>query len=303
MDHRVSYFLMRITRPMNLLAGVLLYALGVGIARYLGNPIDWGLVFIGQAWVVTFQLGAHFLAACFLLPTRPGDPNCIPVPKEESQESPQGIRRDLILWASAAAFTTTAFLTLILIRFNSVNGAILFLMGMMFVGGVLYSVPPFQLATSGYGEFILSFILANLVPALGFILQHGVLHRLVAMSTFPLTMLFLAMLLANQLPEYHLDVHRHWQNLLVRLGWERGMIFHNLLILGAFLLIGIAMFFGLPAPVGLPVFFVLPLGLFQIWYITRIAAGVKPNWRVLNLTALLTFGLTAYLFAFTFWTR
>ena len=81
------------------------------------------------------------------------------------------------------------------------------------------------------------------------------------------------------------------------------MYFHNLLILASFLVIGAAMIFGLPSAVALPAFFVFPLGLFQIWYMTRIARGSKPIWRALNLVAILTFGLTAYLIAFSFWIR
>ena len=32
-----------LSRPLFLVGGVLVYALGAGIARYLGTPIDWGL--------------------------------------------------------------------------------------------------------------------------------------------------------------------------------------------------------------------------------------------------------------------
>ena len=78
---------------------------------------------------------------------------------------------------------------------------------------------------------------------------------------------------------------------------------HNLLILGGFLLFGVSMLFGLPIQVSFPVFFVFPLGLFQIWYMTRIASGVKPNWRVLYPTAILTYGLSTYLLALSFWIR
>ncbi len=302
MDLRITRFIFHMTRPLDLLGGVLVYALGVGIARYLGSPIDWAVVFLGQAWVTTFQLGFQFLTGYFLLPTKPRDPNQLAVPDVEEDNQP-GIRRDLVLWAAFASFAATTSLTLILMVSNGVNGSILILVGMFLFGAILYCVPPFRLVYSGYGELIRSIIMANLIPALAFMLQHEEIHRLVGMTTFPLTTLHLAMLLAVQLPNYFNDVKQGKKTLLVRLGWERGMTFHNFLILCAFLLVGIAMLFGMPAPIALPIFFVLPLGFFQIWYMTRIVAGVKPNWRVFTLTSILTFGLTTYLFTFTYWIR
>jgi hypothetical protein len=64
-----------------------------------------------------------------------------------------------------------------------------------------------------------------------------------------------------------------------------------------------ALILGLPLSIGWPVIFVLPVGLFQIWMINRIADGAKPNWNLLILIALSTFGLTTYLLTYTFWTR
>ena len=300
MDSRLIRIFVRISRPAYLLSGVLVYALGAGIARYLGHPLDWSIYTLGQFWVVALQLGAHYLAAYFLSPVDPKNPERLPLPGKNDKPG-DGLRREIILWAAFAALAAAASITIMLIRSGSTNGAIIIMMGITALGACLYSIPPLRLATSGYGELTISIVMANLIPALAFSLQAGELHRLLAMTTFPLTMLHLAMLLAFQLPAYLEDVKHQRQTLMVRLGWKRGMNLHNLLILGAFTLIGLAMLFGLPSTVALPVFFVLPLGLFQIWYMTRIAAGAKPNWRTLNLIAALFFALTAYLFTFEYW--
>ena len=47
---------MRMSRPLFLLGGILVYALGVGIARYLGSPVDWDLYLVGSG------LGDHAAA-------------------------------------------------------------------------------------------------------------------------------------------------------------------------------------------------------------------------------------------------
>src|SRR3990172_8023955 len=60
----------RLSRPFFLLGAALVYALGVGIARYLGVTIDWGLYLLGQAYVTALQLSAQYLNEYF---DAPGD--------------------------------------------------------------------------------------------------------------------------------------------------------------------------------------------------------------------------------------
>jgi 1,4-dihydroxy-2-naphthoate octaprenyltransferase len=302
MDLRISRFFIQVSRPLNLLGGILVFTLGVGIARYLGNPIDWSILILGQIWILTYQLGSNFLTAYFHHETNPTNHNQIPIP-ERGAESTKWVQRDLILWAALAAFAAMASLTLVFIRTTMIDWSGLFVMGMLIFGAICFALPPISLITSGYGELVQSIIVANLIPAFAVILLNGELHRLVAMSTFPLTLLYLAKQLAVDFQNYSHNLRAGKKTLLVRLGWERGLTLHNLLILGGFLLFGVSMLFGLPVQVSSPVFFVFPLGLFQVWYMTRIASGVKPNWRVLCLTAILTFGLTTYLMALSFWIR
>jgi 1,4-dihydroxy-2-naphthoate octaprenyltransferase len=302
MTFPVELFFIRLAKPLTILGGVLFYALGVGISHYLGNPIDWGLVFLGQIWVTTYQLGSHFLTAFFHLPSNQGDKSKLRI-SSDGDENPKFIRRDLILSAAFTAYGAAAMLAFLTLRTKEVSGVAFVIMFLMTLGAVSFAVPPFQLVKSGYGELVQSITMANLIPGLAFVLQTGEIHRLVAMSTFPLTLLHVSSVLALQFPEYAFNLRRENTTLLTRLGWERGMLLHNILILSSFLLFGLAMLFGLSMRVTLPIFFVLPLGLFQIWYMVRIASGIKPNWRLLRFTAILTFGLSTYLIAFSYWIR
>jgi 1,4-dihydroxy-2-naphthoate octaprenyltransferase len=205
--------------------------------------------------------------------------------------------------AALTTLTILASLTVLLIQTISISPLLILVISLGFIGAFFYSAPPFQLVRSGYGELTTSIVVANLVPIFSFVLQYGDYHRLMAMTTFPLTALHLAMMIAFELPDYATDIKFNKKTLLVRLGWERGMVLHNSLILGGFLLLGIAASFGLPLPITLPAFLPFPLGLLQIWQMRRIASGVKPNWRALGLTAVALFGSVAYLLAFAFWTR
>jgi 1,4-dihydroxy-2-naphthoate polyprenyltransferase len=293
----------RLSRPLFLLGGILLYALGAGIGRYLGAQIDWGLYFLGQAWVTFMQLGTHYLNEYFNAPADLNNPNRTPFTGGSGAIGPGKLTRSTAFFAAIVCLTFVASTTVLLIRYASLTPAAVLVMVLIFLGAFFYSVPPVRLEASGYGELTTSILVANLVPAFALLIQTGELHRLLAMSTFPLTLLHLAMLLAFNLPDYATDLKYEKNNLLVRVGWETGMRMHNLLIIGAYLLLGLAIFLGLPAPIALPAFLSLPLGVLQVFQINRIAAGAKPNWGTVTLAALTTFAATAYLLAFSFWSR
>lgn len=291
---------LRLARPHFLLGGALLYALGVGLARYLGYTLDWGIYLLGQAWVTTCQLGAHFLNEYYDAPSDEGNRQRTLFNGGSGAAGPGGLPRPVALLAAAATFCVTASLSVSLIQLSS--PAVWIIMGLAFLGAVLYSLPPVRLGSSGYGELSTAVMVANLTPAFAFLLQGGETLRLATLSTFPLTFLFLAMMLAFELADYAADVKHNKRTLMVRLGWQNGMLAHNLLILGAYVALGLATLVGLPASIALPALFTLPLGLLQIWAMSRIAAGARPNWFALTLAAVALFGLTAYLLAFAFWT-
>ena len=303
MDFRAIRLFIKLSRPFFLLGAALVFALGVGIARYLGVTIDWGLYLLGQAWVTTLQLATHYFNEYFDSPADAANSNRTLFSGGSGALDEDGLPREVALWSGIAALTGATSFTVMLIRATGFNPALFLIMVLIFFGAFFYSIPPVRLVESGYGELTTSIVVASLVPAFAFILQYGELHRLVAMSTFPLIALHLAMMLAFELPDYANDLKFEKLTLMVRVGWERGVTFHNILILVAYLLMGLAMLFGFPLKVVLPALLSLPLGLFQIWYLNRIVAGAKPNWNVLGLMAVLVFGVTAYLLTFSFWTR
>jgi hypothetical protein len=85
------------------------------------------------------------------------------------------------------------------------------------------------------------------------------------------------------------------------MGWQNAMNLHNILIVCAFLLLAIAMFFQLPIFVGGPVFFTLPLSALQMWQMKRIADGGKPNWQALTISWIVMAYTVVYLLAYSFW--
>lgn len=286
-----------------LLGAAVVYALGVGIADYLGVPIDWGLYLLGQAFVTTLQLSAQYLNEYFDSPADTQNPNRTPFSGGSGAVGPGKLSRNTVLLAAVTMLTIVASLTVLLVNRAPATPLLIIVLILGFLGAFFYSVPPVRLVSSGYGELTTSFLVAFLVPGFAFLLQTGSFHRLLLVSALPLTALHLAMMLVFEFPDYATDLKFEKETLLVRIGWERGMVMNNLLIFTAFLLLGLAVILSVPAGIVLPSFLLLPFGLLQIWQMRGIAAGGKPNWTLVGLTGVVLFAGVAYMLAFAFWVR
>lgn len=296
---------LRLSRPLFLAGGVLFYFLGVGIARYLGHALDWNVVLTGQLWVSALQLGVHYLNEYFDYPLDAGHNSRTPF------TGGSGVLGDgvgqlpphVALLGAGTALALVAAATSALARVGALGGTLAVLMALAFMGAVFYSAPPLRLATSGYGELTTAVILAGFVPALGFVLQSGGLHRLLAMSTFPLIALTLASMLSLELADYAQDLKTGKRTLMVRIGWEQALRMHHALVAGGYGLLLISVWAGLAPAIGLLPLLSLPLAGLQIWYMNRIAQGLKPNWTALTFNGMAFTFLSAYLLAQAFWTR
>jgi 1,4-dihydroxy-2-naphthoate octaprenyltransferase len=295
--------LIKLARPHFLLGGILLYALGGGIAYYLGVPINWEVFLLGQAWGTLLQLSAQFLNEYFDAPSDADNANRTPFTGGSGEIGPGKLPRAAALWGAAGALAVVASLTVILVQRADLNAAAVLYMLLLFLGAVFYAVPPVRLEASGYGELTTSILVAHLVPGFAYLLQSGEMHQLVLLATFPLVFIHMAMLLAFSLPDFFNDTKHGKRTLLVRAGWQAGMRIHNLMILGAFFFLGLSILMGLPWRIGAWAFLPLPLGLLQIWTMNRIALGAKPNWTALTLSAVVLFVSMSYLLAWSFWTR
>ena len=291
----------RLTRPLFIIGVVILYALGVGIANYLGISINWVVYVFGQLWVILLQLSTQYLNEYFNATADSENQNRTPITGGSGALGTEKLPRRTALMAAYTCLAFLASLTVVMISRVTLTPTALLIMGFALLGSLTYSTPPLKLEGSGYGELMVSIIVAFTLPAYAFILQTGELHRLVAMSAFPLTVMHLAMLLAFELPDYANDIKFRKRTIMVRIGWRNGMILHNILILSAYLLLGLAAINGMPRFVWLPVLLTLPLGFFQIWQMRRIADGAKPKWKALTVVSMSLFGAMTYLMTFAYW--
>ena len=289
--------LLRAARPIWLVGGILTYALGGGIANYLGRALDWPAYWIGQGAVLFLMLSSYYLREYF---DRAGQPAFSSPPPANGQagEPP----RVAFLQVAVTALTAGAVLTVLLVSIKALNLGALIILAAAFVLAMAYAVPPLSLAHSGYGELAVAILQANLFPALAFLLQTGELHRLLGLLTFPLTFLYLAAGLAGSLQHYLDDLRKNRQTMMTRLGWQRGMSIHNVLVAAAYLLLAVSVFAGLSWRLAVPGFLSMPVAMLQVWQINSIAAGGKPRWRLLNIIILAMLASALYFLNLALWT-
>ncbi len=297
--------LIKLSRPLLLLGGVGLVFLGAGIARYLGNTINWEVLWLGVLWIVLVQLSAHYLNEYFDIDVDSLNENRTVFSGGSGAvgTGEDKLTRKTALSAFVVATTLSAAVVLVMIwsgEMNSFSGG---LMIAIYLGGVFYSLPPVHLGRSGYGEISVAILGGYLVPMLGFALQTGDTHRLVSMSSLPIALLMLVFMLAVSFPDYMTDLKYGKRTFLVRAGWENVLTIHNTLILLSFVVLSSLWFFGFPQAILLPTMLTFPLGLLQLWQMRQLAAGAKPNWKIFTLNAAALVGLVVYLLSYFFWTR
>jgi 1,4-dihydroxy-2-naphthoate octaprenyltransferase len=287
--------LLRFSRFLYLLLASLTYALGAGIARYLGQGHRSTAFWLGLVWVVLLLLSMSHLTEVF----RPSNE---PLVAGEKPSERLALRNASLLVATAV-LTCAAIAVFLMAHQGLLSPLEWFFLGLTLLVSLAYAVPPLRLAYTGFGELFLAVLLADLIPAFSFLLQAGEFHRLLALIVFSLTSLALAFFLVLDFPSYGEDLKYGRRTLLTRLGWERAVPLHHTLVLLAYLLFMASPVFGVPWTVIWPVFLTFPFGILQILWLRNIALGGRPMWNFLITIAVSVLGLTSYFLTLTFWIR
>ncbi len=122
---------------------------------------------------------------------------------------------------------------------------------------LFYSLPPFQFAYRGVGEFVVGLTFGPLIMSGTYLVQTGTIIWPVVLASFPLGFLIANVLWINQYPDYEADLKGNKMNGVVRIGKEKGVTVYALLFGLAYLsIIILAAFSGNPlwliAFLGLP---------------------------------------------------
>jgi 1,4-dihydroxy-2-naphthoate polyprenyltransferase len=252
----------RLGRPLFLGGGVLMFGLGVAIARAAGHSVDVRRYVLGQLAVTAFQLMTHYANDYFdydadranATPTRwSGGSRVLP-----AGELPRGVA----LVAAIIFAAIGAAVGAIVADDARIAGTLAAIAAFAWA----YSAPPLRLCARGVGELDTVLVVTVLVPWLGFALQAPDLAgaRVLALAIVPLALLQFAMLLAIELPDAASDAAAGKATLIVRLGATRGAQLMVAVTAAAYAWLPIAWLLGLPARVAVAAALPVPLALWRI---------------------------------------
>ena len=265
--------LLRLSRPINTIFAILTYVLGAGISRYLGISQNMIVFWLGLGGITLAQFSMGLLAEAL----RPVDQ-----PSENNEHHAERVLlRNAALMVSVGALAAAAVIAILLGQEGALSPVVMLFLGLSLLAVLAYAVPPLRLVDAGFGEFTLAVHIAMIAPALGFVLQAGVYHRLVGIISFPLTLLALAYFLILDFPTFAVDEKFDRRTLLRSMGWQRAIPLHHGLILGAYLLLASALLFGLAWGLIWPSFLTLPFAILQIFWVRNISNGARPIWNLL----------------------
>ena len=227
MTVRGIWAFIRLTRPIFLLGGALLYVMGVVMAARRGVPIRLSLALLGQVMVTAIQLMAHYANEYYDVASDRLNSRRTWFSGGSGVLAAGELEREVARRASHAAGLVGAVAIVAVIIQSPITG-ILGLVSLL--GAWFYSAPPFALMSSGWGELSTSLIVALLTPLTGFVLQAGYIDAQVLVVCAPLVMIHLAMLIAFEFPDWEADTAAGKQTLVVRLGRDRAAFVHAVLI-------------------------------------------------------------------------
>jgi 1,4-dihydroxy-2-naphthoate octaprenyltransferase len=261
----------RLGRPLFLVGGAVLYALGAAAARAQGYGIDLRRYLLGQAVVTCFQLMTHYANDYFdyeadrlnRTPTRwSGGSRVLP-----DGGLPRSVALVAALVLAALGMGAIAALALAPLQPVAIGVGVA-----MFAFSWLYSGPPLRLHSTGLGELDVALVVTGLVPLLGYAAQGSGLSGsgLLVLALVPPVLLQVAMILAVEFPDAESDAEAGKHNLVVRLGRERAGRLYIALTAAAYPSLLLAVAAGLPAAVAWAASAPLPLA---AWRIRRVWQG------------------------------
>lgn len=288
--------LLQIIKPFQLVSLVFSYLLGAGLVQYVREMRIWA-VFIQGGILLIF---VHLSLECLRLLQRLADPRNWP--DRMSFKDARLVRLlSIILAATLLTIATTIFITWT--RTGVVwQGLVVLMIAMLVVGGLYY----YSQAVEALMRFELLFEVVLFIvipPALAYFLQSNDLHRLLTLVVIALVPGYLTNRLLHLLRRFGSDHKFGVNTIVILMGWENTMLFHNALILLTYLLFALIALLGFPWFLIWPVFLSLPIGLLEIWLMERVKRGMKPFWGVMQFATACVLWIPMYLIGFAFWIR
>jgi 1,4-dihydroxy-2-naphthoate polyprenyltransferase len=273
----------KLTRPMFLGGAVVLYLLGAALAWSQLVVVDWLRLLLGQLLVTSVQLTTHYANEYYDY-----DIDAAIGSARTPFSGGSGVLVSGQLDRAVALHATHICLVIaiIMIIVCGVFSLLMWIVGLLgLLGGYFYSAPPLKLEGSGWGELNTAILTALLVPLTGYMMQANRFDPIVLIVCAPFVLIYIAMILTFEFPDYPADKAIGKRNITVRIGLSRAAWLHNILLIGGVVLMLITV------PNNPLLWLVVPLAL---WQIAGVVWRSRSGWRypaVLSGGAVLLAGL------------
>jgi 1,4-dihydroxy-2-naphthoate polyprenyltransferase len=171
------------------------------------------------------------------------------------------------LWTSIITLIIAAAIGIFL-QFILHTGPYTLVLG--FVGafpGFFYSTEPIRLVKRGIGEIFIGFCYGWLPIASAFYIQTGTIHPIIHLIWIPIGLSVFNVILLNEFPDYEADKATDKNNLLNRIGKQKGLALYAAFLLLTSLMMFISPLWGVPFKV---VYFYLPFFFISLYIIIMI---------------------------------
>ena len=288
--------LIKILKPFRLISLLTTYILGLGLVQYVRDLNSWPFALQGGLFLVLVTLGMEALGLMGTL-TRQGS-------AKDSLNEKERLQQRILLAIFAATCLTVATTLLIgwMVRGALWQGWTVLILATL-IGAAFNYLTQVSPAFSTYKILAEVILFVIIPPALAFFIQSKEFHRLLTLTVIPFVAAYFPYPLLLALREFGRDQKSGKKTVATEFGWERTMVFHNALILLAYLLFALIALLEFPWFLIWPVFLTLPIGILEVWLMERVRRGGKPLWRVMQFATASIYFLPMYLVAFAFWTR
>jgi 1,4-dihydroxy-2-naphthoate octaprenyltransferase len=230
---RVLAFL-KLTRPIFLLGGVLVYGLGLAWAAHDVPRLDVLAAIVGQVMVTATQLVAQYANEHFDEDADLDNPNRTHFSGGSGVLASGQLPRVAALRGAQVCAGISA-LAILFLAFRAPAAAVIGAVSLP--GAWFYSAPPLSFARRGWGEIEASVLVTILAPYAAYATQSSRLSPALLLACAPLFFLHMAMLIAFSLPDRETDAAVGKRTLAVLLGSRAALALHNILLLVAILLL------------------------------------------------------------------
>jgi len=286
--------LLKPIKVFRLISLLFTYAMGTGLAQYVGAMVSWPAVLAGAAFLCFSTLGFDYLQAMQRINDHRFQPDGVSL--KDIQKIRMGLGVISATFMAAAASITVGWMI------NGVfwQGLVVLLVAVFAIGGITILEGTSEKLQPFHSLFD-AVLVVIIPPALGYFLQTQEMHRFLTMAVLGSVPLYLAYILLSQLIRFGEDHRKGILTTVTAIGWEAAMVLHNALILFGFLMFALAAVLGFHWSLIWPVFLTLPLGLFEIWLMERVRHGQKPLWRIMQFALGATVLIPVYLLTLSFW--